>query len=282
MFQENLIGSLSTQDSKNANAISDLKQNLDINNLNCAKSNIIPNPSNGNILFQDEPKQSHNPKQIIDIPIPNPVMIQLAKTKKEIENEIDKEIFKFDFESNSEKSLFLGEYINDIYSNLLEDEKNLKLKPRHGYMEQQEDINPIMRGILINWIMEVHYHLRLKEETLYQTIWIIDSYLSSTQINRMKLQLVGIAALLISTKEYEIYYPKINQFLEMTDNAYTKEELFKMENDILLKLEFNIITPTPQDFYNIVSKAYNFDIKQYLLGKYFMESCLIDYNLMKY
>ena len=44
MFQENLIGSLSTKDSKNSNAISDLKNNSDIKNINCANSNIIPNP----------------------------------------------------------------------------------------------------------------------------------------------------------------------------------------------------------------------------------------------
>ena len=36
MFQENLIGSLSTKDSKNSNAISDLKNNSDIKNINCA------------------------------------------------------------------------------------------------------------------------------------------------------------------------------------------------------------------------------------------------------
>ena len=285
MFQENLIGSLSTKDSKNSNAISDLKTNSDIKNINCANSNIIPNPSNNNIiLFQEEPKQEQkqDPKKLLDIPIPNQAMFQIAKTKKEMENQIEEETFNFNFESNAEKSLFLGEYTNDIYSNLLEDEKNLKIKPEYGYMEKQEDINPTMRGILINWIMEVLFQLNFKEETLFQTIWIIDTYLTLTQINRMKLQLVGIAALLISCKEYEIYYPKISHFLQITNNAYTKEELTKMENDILLKLKFNIICPTPLDFYNIVSKAFNFDEKKYFLGKYFMESCLIDYNFIKY
>jgi len=285
MFQENLIGSLSTKDSKNSNAIFDLKTNSDIKNINCAQSSIIPNPSNNNIiLFQEEPKQEHkpNPQPLLDIPIPNQAMFQIAKTKKEMENQIEKETFNFNFESNAEKSLFLGEYTNDIYSNLLEDEKNLKIKPRRNYIEKQKDINPIMRGILINWIMEVLFQLNFKEETLFQTIWIIDTYLTLTQINRTKLQLVGIAALLISCKEYEIYYPKISHFLQITNNAYTKEELTKMENDILLKLKFNIICPTPLDFYNIVSKAFNFDERKYFLGKYFMESCLIDYNFIKY
>jgi cyclin B len=149
-------------------------------------------------------------------------------------------------------------------------------------MSKQKAIDKIRRMFYINWIMEVLFQLNFKEETLFQTIWIIDTYLTSTQINRTKFQLVGIAALMISSKEYEIYYPKISDFLLITNNAYTKEELTKMEKDIILKLGFNIICPSPIDFYNIVSKAYNFDKMKYFLGKYFIESCLIDYNLLKY
>ena len=281
MFQEKLFGSLSTQDSKDTNAISDLKNNLNIN-INCADSNIIPNPSNNIILFEEEPKKEPQPKKLIEIPIPNPAMKQIAKIKKELDNEIEKDIFTFAFSSNTEKSLFLGEYMNDIYSNLLEDEKNAKIKPLYGYMEQQYDLKPLMRSILIDWLIQVHYQLRFKEETLYQTIWIIDTYLSLAQISRNKFQLLGVAALLISSKEYEIYYPKIQYFIGVTDNAYTKDELCQMEIDIVLKLKFDIISPSSLDFYNVISKSYDFDKKKYFLGKYFMESCLLDYDLLKY
>ena len=40
--------------------------------------------------------------------------------------------------------------------------------------------------------------------------------------------------------------------------------------------------PTSNDFYNILSKLYNFNKKQYYLGKYLIESVLIDYNMIKY
>ena len=55
-----------------------------------------------------------------------------------IENK-EKEIFKFNFLSSEEYISFSGEYINDIYSNLLLDEKNLK--PLYGYIQNQHDIN---------------------------------------------------------------------------------------------------------------------------------------------
>ena len=61
-----------------------------------------------------------------------------------------------------------------------------------------------------------------------------------------------------------------------------KEELVEMENHILKILKFNIVSPTAIEFYNIISKAFNFDTKQYFLGKYFMESSLIDYQMLKF
>jgi hypothetical protein len=172
--------------------------------------------------------------------------------------------------------------LNDIYSNLLEDEKNLKIKPNPEYMNHQGDINFLMREVLIDWLDEVHLKFQFKEETLYQTIRIIDTYLSKVTIPRTKLQLVGTAALFISCKENEIYYPRLNNLIEIVDNAYGKEEIAKMENDILMKLEFNIISPSALDFYNAISKAFKFDLKQYLLGKYFLESSLLDYQLLRY
>ena len=185
-------------------------------------------------------------------------------------------IFDYNFKSNSDYISYTGEYLDEIYNNLLSDEKELKYCPKIGYMTLQGDINEQMRAILIDWLVEVHYRFRLKSETLFQTVWIIDTYLSMMQITRAKLQLLGIASLLISCKSNEIYYPQLNEFTDITDGAYVKNELIEMEKKVLKILNFNIIAPTSNDFYNIISKAFCFDEKQFYLGKYFLESTLID------
>ena len=191
-------------------------------------------------------------------------------------------IFEYNFESNWEYISYTGEYLDEIYNNLLSDEKELKCFPKMGYMSWQGDINEQMRAILIDWLVEVHYRFRLKSETLFQTVWIIDTYLSFVQITRAKLQLLGIASLLISCKSNEIYYPQLNEFTDITDGAYVRKELIDMEKKVLKILDFNIISPTPNDFYNIIAKAFCFDQKQFYLGKYFLESALIDYRMLKY
>ena len=278
MIQGDLIGSLSTRASNNI--CSSLDSNANLKNLNCANSNNL-NTGTKNIFFyqeQNNNNQNNNPQPPTPTLAPLPIPKQPAKQNKETQKE--KEIFKFNFSSSEDYILHSGEYLNEIYSNLLLDEKNLV--PLYGYIQNQHDINEQMRAILIDWLVEVHYKFHLRDETLYQTVFIIDSYLSAFPILRAKLQLLGVAALFISCKQQEIYYPQIYELIDITDGAYVKEELVEMENHILKILKFNIVSPTAIEFYNIISKAFNFDTKQYFLGKYFMESSLIDYQMIKY
>lgn len=184
------------------------------------------------------------------------------------------------YKNNIESISYAAEYLEEIFFNLLIDEKNIKIKPKYGYMKFQNSINEQMRAILIDWIVEIHLKLNLKIETLYQTIWIIDSFLSIKLIEKSKFQLLGISALLISCKINEIYYPSITNFIKLTDNTYKKEELIKMEDDVLQILEYNVLTPTSIQFYQIISKYFNFDDKVHYLGKFFLENSLIDYEMI--
>ena len=97
-----------------------------------------------------------------------------------------------------------------------------------------------MRAILVDWLVDVHAKFKLLTETLFFTVNIIDRYLSLKQITRARLQLVGVASLLITTKYEEIYPPNLKDFVYITDNAYTKEEILEMESDILCVLDFNL------------------------------------------
>ena len=241
--------------SLNLNLSSQLDSNNNINkNININKSNntikifrIDKIPKINKIINQNNPNDS-----IID--------------KKPYYSFLD-----FNFINDQEKVSYAGEYLEEIYFNLLLEENQSTVKPKIGYMNMQNEINEQMRAILIDWIIEVHFQFNLRQETLYMTIWIIDTYLSFNLVSRKKLQLLGITCLLISCKSQEIYFPHQNKFIEVTDGAYNREEMLKMENEIL-----------KNDFYNILSKLYNFEKKQYFLGKYFIESVLIDYKMIKY
>ena len=252
---------------KNINNNNNLIKSKDIDiNINKTISN--KNNKNNKIqIFKIDKVQKFTPKKI---------------KEKEKENPNNYLYLNFNFNNDQENIFFAGEYLEEIYLNLLLEEKQATIKPQIGYMNNQTEINEIMRAILIDWIIDIHLRFNLRQETLFMTIWLIDTYLSYAFVPRDKFQLLGITCLLISCKSHEIYYPQQNKLIEMTDNAYTKEEMLKMENEILKKLNFYIVCPNPIDFYNILSKMFNFEKKHYYLGNYFIESALVYYQILKY
>ncbi len=174
------------------------------------------------------------------------------------------------------------EYSQDIYGYLILDEKNVNLKIKRNYMKSQIDINQQMRSILVDWIIEIHNSFHFKIKTLFQTVYIIDLYLSYEIIEKRNFQLLGIASLLIACKENEIFVPSPQKLIEATNFAYQKIDLLKMENKIMHVTNFEILIPTAEEFYSIISKNYNFTQKQYELGNYFLDSSLVSYDLLKY
>jgi cyclin B len=139
-----------------------------------------------------------------------------------------------------------------------------------------------MRSILIDLIIEIHFKFNFTDETLSLTVLIIDKYLSKNQVQKKYFQLLGITALLIACKHEEIDVPKIDVFIYITDNAYIKSEVLEMEYKILSFLNFNLLYPSTIKFYEYLSLYFNFDKKMFFLGKYFMESFLLDIKVNKY
>ena len=265
----------------NLNLASNIDINIDINNIN--NNNLIKS-SDISININKKETNKKNKIQIFRID-----KVPKIQNEKENQNLIKKEKEKpdylylnFNFQNSQENISYVGEYLEEIYMNLLLEETQATTKPKFGYMNTQPEINEIMRAILIDWIIDVHLRFNLRQETLFMTIWLIDTYLSFAFVHRDKLQLLGITCLLISCKSHEIYYPQNDKLIEMTDNAYSKEEMLTMENEILKKLNFFIVCPNPIDFYNILSKMFNFEKKQYYLGNYFIESALVNYQILKY
>ncbi|XP_073111362.1 uncharacterized protein [Elaeis guineensis] len=78
------------------------------------------------------------------------------------------------------------------------------------YMSIQTSITPHMRGILINWLIEVHFKFDLMQETLYLMVTLLDQYLSQVNIEKNEMQLVGLTSLLLASKYEDFWHPRSN------------------------------------------------------------------------
>ncbi|KAJ0959901.1 hypothetical protein J5N97_000335 [Dioscorea zingiberensis] len=177
-------------------------------------------------------------------------------------------------------------YATDIYTNLRANE--LIQRPSSDYMEiKQHDINERMRGILIDWLVEVSEEYKLAPDTLYLTVHIIDFYLSENYIARSRLQLLGTTCMLIASKYEEICAPRVEQFCFVTDNTYTKEEVLKMESQVLNYIGFRLSVPTIETFLRRFIRAAQASYRVPALtfghlANYLAELTLVEYCFLKF
>jgi hypothetical protein len=176
--------------------------------------------------------------------------------------------------------LMVAEYVVEIFEYL----KKLEVatRPNANYMEHQDDLEWKMRGILVDWLIEVHTRFHLLPETLFLAVNIIDRFLSTKVVQLDRLQLVGVTAMFIASKYEEVLSPHVANFRHVADDGFTEEEILSAERYVLSALDYDLSYPNPMNFLRRISKADNYDIQTRTLGKYLMEISLLDHRFMDY
>ncbi|CAH8328631.1 unnamed protein product [Eruca vesicaria subsp. sativa] len=188
---------------------------------------------------------------------------------------------------NLEDPQLCGAYACDIYEYLHLSEVNKR--PAVDYMERvQPNINPSMRAILIDWLVEVAETYRLWPETLYLAVNCLDRYLSGNVITKKNLQLLGVSCMMISAKYEQRWVPHVESFCYITHNTYSSDELLEMEACVLDYLKFELTTPTANCFLGRFVRAAQGkgEVVPSLLfesvASYLCELSLLDYTMLCY
>lgn len=176
--------------------------------------------------------------------------------------------------------LMVAEYAVEIFDYLRELE--ITTMPNPSYMDHQDNLQWNLRGILVDWLIEVHTRFHLLPETIFLAVNIIDRFLSARIVELDRLQLVGITAMFIASKYEEVLSPHVGNFKHIADNGFTEAEILRAERFVLSALEYDLGYPNPMNFLRRISKADNYDIQTRTIGKYFLEISLLDHNFMPY
>ncbi|XP_021820260.1 putative cyclin-A3-1 [Prunus avium] len=211
-----------------------------------------------------------------------------AKAKKALPEKKTETPTTPDIDSTSDDPQMCGPYARDIYDYLHKLEADPDRRPLPDYMTKvQKDITSNMRGILVDWLVEVAEEYKLLSDTLFLTVLYIDRYLSLKALDRKRLQLLGISSMLIASKYEEISPPHVEQFCYITDNTYDKDQVLKMEADILKALKFNLGNPTIKTilrrFARVTQESYKDpNLQLEFLGYYLAELSLLEYECVKF
>ena len=159
-----------------------------------------------------------------------------------------------------------------------------RVKAPTMYMQTQADINARMRAILIDWLVEVHLKFKLVPATLYLCVSLIDQYCTANAVQRSKLQLVGVTALLVACKYEEIFPPEVRDCVYITDHAYTRREVVDMEMKMLVFFGYNVTSPTCHQFLVRFLRVggFNHNTRTAHRAAYFSERCLQEHEMLSY
>jgi hypothetical protein len=181
-------------------------------------------------------------------------------------------------------------YANDIYA--FRKQHELLYRPQGDFLKNfQSDITPNMRAILVDWLVEVAEEYNLRQVTLFTSVNYIDRCLALFQVTRHQLQLLGCACMLIASKYEEIYAPCVDEFVYISDNTYSHDQVLRMESKVLGYLKFRLTVCTIMTFlprYLRASHAEdtfaNEEEKRRFeyLANYFAEIALQDYEMVHY
>ncbi|CAA7268428.1 unnamed protein product [Cyclocybe aegerita] len=179
---------------------------------------------------------------------------------------------------DNDDPLMVSEYVQDIFNYLKQVE--LTTMPNPNYMESQKELAWKMRGILTDWLIQVHVRFRLLPETLFLCVNIIDRFLSARVVSLAKLQLVGVTCMFIAAKFEEVVSPSVSHFLMCADSSYTESEILQAERYVLKTLDWNLSYPNPVHYLRRVSKADDYNVKVRTLGKYLLEIGVLEWRLI--
>lgn len=124
---------------------------------------------------------------------------------------------------------------------------------RSGSMlERHPSLQPRMRAILLDWLIEVCEVYKLHRETYYLAVDYLDRYLRAQKnVQKTHLQLIGITCLFVAAKVEEIYPPKIGEFAYVTDGACQESDILQHEVLLLQTLKWSINPVTPMGWLGV-------------------------------
>lgn len=139
----------------------------------------------------------------------------------------------------------------------------------------RQGLNDTMRYILVDWLVEVTTMKDFSSLTLHVTVNCVDRYLAVRSVPKARLQLLGIACMVICTRYVSKEILTIREAVWLTDNTYQYEDLVRMMGEVIAVLRGKIRTPTLVDYGEVLQSLVPMEQRSAHLFSYIGELSLL-------
>ncbi|KAH7924850.1 hypothetical protein BV22DRAFT_1012387 [Leucogyrophana mollusca] len=152
-------------------------------------------------------------------------------------------------------------------------------------MDQQPEIRWHMRPCLVDFLVEIHFTFRLRPETLYLTLNIVDRYVARRIVYIKHYQLVGCAALWIAAKfeDAKERVPTVQELAQICRETYDESAFIQMEGHVLSTIQWTLGHPTAEAWLRLMCcDPFVEEEKVQHVARFLMEITLFYREFIKY
>jgi len=152
-------------------------------------------------------------------------------------------------------------------------------------MDQQPEIKWHMRPCLVDFLVEVHFTFRLRPETLYLALNIVDRYVSRRVVYVKHYQLVGCTALWIAAKfeDAKERVPTVQDLAAICNDTYDESAFTQMEVHVLSTIQWALGHPTAEAWLRFMCSGSRVeDVKVQHVARFLMEITLFHREFVQY
>ncbi|KAK9498643.1 hypothetical protein O3M35_003229 [Rhynocoris fuscipes] len=189
------------------------------------------------------------------------------------------DLAKRDYDITLKEKLYgLTEYVDDVYEYL----RNLECQNLIGSKHLNgTEMTERMRSILVDWMIDVHSHFRLGQETLELSVYILDRYTEiKRNLNKRNAQLLGLVCIFLAAKYEETEPLEVCDIVFVSDSAVLQKDVLRAERSILRSIDYNFSRPLPVHFVRRYSKIGDVTPIEHSYAMYFCDIALLEYSLV--
>lgn len=146
-------------------------------------------------------------------------------------------------DSSKCNSLYEKSVLNQIRAN------DLKFTPTSDIFENQKSITPLDRENRIIWMIDNMIKLEVSVRALFLCVRLFNKVISLINMDEKSIILYSIACLGLGAKFENSFAQPVSAYAELS-SQFSEQDIIECEQEILIKLDFQISIPTEKFFLN--------------------------------
>ena len=180
----------------------------------------------------------------------------------------------------------IDDYGDDIFKYLRKNEKVNACDYSNKDLFKLQDkkyFNENNRSIILQWLIKNNMKWKLKDDTIFMAMNIMDRFISKFKSKNLEFQLIAISSYFIASKYEDIYPPYLDELSQICNYIYSNDDIIKKEYEILVGLNFDILYNSSYKYLTFLHSIADKDnLKLLYLAQFILELSLENIDILEH